>query len=213
MLDGVLLIAVGAVLVLFLAALLTTMTRPQIRSGIHCLNCLKQTGVAFEIWQGDNGGQYPMDVPVTLGAAEELLATGNVAAVFQVMSNELATPKFLKCPEDFRHKAATNFGSLTRANISYFVALTGSHAPPISAPGDNSRIPFLLAGDANLGQNRQLVRSGILNLSSNTAAWTPDRHGEFGNVLVADGSVQTVRQIGFTSSAGTYMATNRIVVP
>jgi hypothetical protein len=213
LLDAILIGAVMTLLVLFLAPLLTIGTRAKMRSGIHCAGCLKEISIACEIWQGDNGGKYPMAVPVALGGAEELLATGNVAAVFQVMSNELATPKILKCPEDSRHKAATNFASLTRANISYFVALTGSHPSPVAAAGENSRVPFLLAGDANLRQNGQPVRPGIFNLWSNTAAWTPDRHGEFGNVLAADSSVQTVRQIGFASSAGTYMATNSIVAP
>ena len=43
---------------------------------------------------------------------------------FQVMSNELSTPKILACPADTR-AAANNFFRLKNQNVSYFVGLEG----------------------------------------------------------------------------------------
>ena len=40
---------------------------------------------------------------------------------FQVMSNELNTPKILVCPEDASKSAASNFASLGAGNVSYQV--------------------------------------------------------------------------------------------
>lgn len=173
-------------------------------SKLGCANLLKQIGCAFRIWEGDNNDKYPMEVSSAHGGAQELLATGNVAACFQVMSNELTTPKILVCPADTQSTYATNFErSLTRTNISYFLALDASESDPQA----------ILSGDDNLVLNRRAVASGIVNLGTSPATWTSDRHQGAGYVLIGDGSVQCVKQMGFASSPSTLFATNRIVVP
>ena len=194
-------------LVVFLHMLLShgVPSRPRL---IFCVNNLKQAGVTFRIWEDDNGGKFPMDVPVASGGALELIATGNVAACFQVMSNELGTPKILICPEDARHVSATNFeNDFTPAHISYFIGLNAA----------NPALPVVLSGDANLIQNRRPVVGGITDLRVNPVTWNNSRHGSlwsgFGNILLPDGSVQPATQMGLTSGAGTYCATNRLVVP
>jgi hypothetical protein len=118
------------------------------------------------------------------------------------MSNELSAPYILVCPEDSQHQGATNW-NISRRNISYFIGLDAAETDPQAA----------LSGDANLLQSGRAVPSGKLNLWSNPVSWTKDRHHGSGNILVADGSVQTVPQMGFRSSAGTWLATNCVVVP
>jgi hypothetical protein len=56
---------------------------------IQCVNNLKQVGLAFRIWAGDNTNKYPTSLVV--------------------MSNELSTTKILVCPSD---KARQPFASL-----------------------------------------------------------------------------------------------------
>ncbi len=198
-------LVVVVVLLLLLAILLPTLNPPRRHaSQFNCVNNLKQVGIDCRIWEGDHGDNYPMNVPVAQGGAQELIATGNVAACFQVMSNELATPKLLVCSADTRHIAATNFAMLRQTtNLSYFIGFRVTENDPQAS----------LSGDANLMQNGHPVSAGILDLWTNTACWTRDRHGEVGYVLFTDDSVQPVRQIGFTSAAGTDYATNRIVAP
>ena len=88
-------LVVTLVIALLLALFLPTLNRPQRRSSrIGCVNYLKQIGIAVRVWQGDNNDKYPMNVPAALGGAQEMMATGNVVLCFQVMSNELATPKY-----------------------------------------------------------------------------------------------------------------------
>jgi predicted Zn finger-like uncharacterized protein len=88
-------------------------------------NNLKQIGLAFRIWEGDNGDQLPFNVSQSKGGVKELCKTGsdgfekNPAAVFMVMSNELSTPRILVCPNDPQKQAAADFSSLTADNISY----------------------------------------------------------------------------------------------
>ncbi len=88
-------------------------------------NNLKQIGLAFRIWEGDNNDKYPFNVSQAKGGVKELCKTDsngfekNSAAVFMVMSNELSTPRILVCPNDPQKQAATDFSSLTADNISY----------------------------------------------------------------------------------------------
>ena len=120
-------LVVVAIVMILVAILLPILGRSHRRypSGrIQCINNLKQVGLAFRIWEGDNGDRYPMAVSITNGGAMEPVAGGNVAAVFQVMSNELSTPKILSCPEDGHRLIATNFTTdLTNRKISYFVGI------------------------------------------------------------------------------------------
>jgi hypothetical protein len=188
------------------------------RQRINCISNLKQIGIAYRLWEGDNNGKYPMAVSVTNGGAMELVATGNVAVCFQVMSNELSTPKILLCPEDIRRVRATNFSTLNSSNISYFVGLDA----------DPSRPQTFLSGDDNLAIGGVPVKSGLLELSSNAPItwtsgrhvaydshfWTPARDRLVGNIGMADGSVQQVITDGLQKALQqTGVATNRLVLP
>jgi len=171
---------------------------------IRCVNNLKGLGTAFRVWAGDHNDKYPMTVSVTNGGSMELLATGNVTACFQVMSNALPTPEILYCPGDDRHQVAVGFDGLGRANLSYFISLDAAETDPQA----------VLSGDANLVQNGRAVASGILNLKTNIITWTQNRHMRHGNVLFCDGAVDSVRRMGLTNFDGeTYNPTNKVVIP
>jgi len=173
---------------------------------VNCIYNLKQTGIAFRLWEGDNNDKYPMAVSVTNGGAMELIATGNVAACFRVMSNELNTPRILLCPEDTRRTCATNFSTgFSGANISYFVNPDAVEAHP----------QMILDGDDNLTVGGVRVRPGILNLWTNAAVgWTKERHHGEGNIGMADGSVQQLTTDGLRQALQqTSVATNRLAIP
>src|SRR5271156_5918548 len=95
-------IAIIAILAAMLLPALAAAKRKAQR--INCVNNLKEVGLAFKIWEGDNGDKYPMAVSTTAGGAQEAVfsaATLNnnlaglygVTNIFCVMSNELSTPK------------------------------------------------------------------------------------------------------------------------
>jgi len=170
---------------------------------IKCVTNLKQICLTYTFWADNNGGKYPSQVSLTNGGVMELIATGNVVACFQAMSNQLPTPKVLFCPEDTKHMAATDFANgLAGSNISYFVGLDAAPYQPQA----------ILSGDDNLMVNGTNVQSGILNLHTNDSlAWTKERHQGDGNVLLANGSVQQVTGAGLTETAG--LATNRLAIP
>jgi competence protein ComGC len=171
-------IVVIAAFVLWLLPRLAMSQRRTARIG--CINNLKEVALASKIWAADNNDKYPMQVPVVQGGVMELAITGNVVAVFQVMSNELSSPKILHCWEDTKHQYATNFTTdFSSQNISYFVGLDASTNNPIS----------ILYGDDNFQINGTEVKSGVLELTTNTPiAWTTTRHSFGGNIVLIDGS-------------------------
>ncbi|MGH7992871.1 MAG: H-X9-DG-CTERM domain-containing protein [Limisphaerales bacterium] len=192
-----------AALALLAAILLPALAVAKRKSSkLNCSSCLKQIGLSYRMWADDNGGKFPMQISVTNEGVMELIATGNVAAFFQVMSNTLDTPLILICPNDTKHIPATNFATLKNSNISYFISLDTVVTQPQT----------LLSGDDNLMVNGKNVQSGILNLHTNDVlAWTKERHQGAGNILMGDGSVQQATSADLTSMAG--LATNRLAIP
>jgi hypothetical protein len=126
---------------------------------------------------------------------------------FQIMSNELSTPKVLFCPAetDRTRFIATNFTWLNNSNLSFFVSVDAS----------NETYPqTILSGDHNI-TNGIAVKNGLLELTTNQlAGWTSEMHDKVGNVGLADGSVQQVSITGLrTTVENTGLATNRLQMP
>jgi hypothetical protein len=135
---------------------------------ISCVNNLKEVSLAPRILEEIHGDFYPKEVSVTNGGAKELAAGGIAARVFQVMSNELSTPKILFCPADTDHSPAANFSTgFSGKNISYFVNLDVVEANP----------QMLLFGDDNFEIDDVPVNPGFLKVPANASiGWGATRH-------------------------------------
>ncbi len=221
-------IVIIAILTLVVAVLLPGMTGNKARPGqINCTINLQQVGVAYRQWAIDHNDKLPVEVSITNGGAMEAVLAGNVAAVFQVMSNELSTPKVLFCPEDRRRIQATTFFQTTAAgrghqndrfsnnsNVSYFAGL--DFTPTTSngfLSGDDN---WLTGGEVwNVAFKGVPVPSGVLSVWTNTAvAWSDARHQKHGNVVLADGSVQSFSGSKLAEALrNTGVATNRLAFP
>lgn len=92
---------------------------------INCVNNLKQIGVAFRIWPSGQDDRFPFNVSTNKGGTFELCVLGedgldkNSWLHFQVMSNELTSPKILVCPADASKQAALDFNHLQAVNVTY----------------------------------------------------------------------------------------------
>ncbi len=109
---------------LLLPALSSAKTKAQ---RISCVSNLKQIGMSFRLWSMDNKDRFPFNVPAKEGGTLESCARdaegfdANSWRHFQVMSNELNTPKILVCPDDRSKSAALSFADLGAGNVSYQV--------------------------------------------------------------------------------------------
>jgi hypothetical protein len=223
LLDVLVIIALLVILgilafLLLLPVLIGGAKRPTQR--INCASNLRQIGLAFRIWEGDNNNQYPMAVSVTNGGGMELIETGNPIACLQCASNEMSTTKILVCPADSGRTFATNWNELDGSHISYFLNMDASNGADLGC---------ILAGDDNIAINGSPVKSGLWDVSSNALiGWAPGRHGSvyrphfwsspktngFGNFVFADGSIRQGYSMGLQQAfQGTGLATNRIAIP
>lgn len=203
---------VEVLVVVSIIVLLTAIFLPELAaskrksSKIDCVNKLKQIGLAYRIWSGDNGDKYPAEVSVANGGAMELAAKGDAVLVFQVMSNELSTPKILCCPNDDEHTCGTNFTTdFSAKNISYFAGLDAKLSDPQA----------LLSGDDNFQVAGVPVKSGVLEISSGTSVgWTAARHKFAGNIGMGDDSVQSMNDSMLSKLVQqTNFTTNRLAIP
>ncbi len=124
------LIVCGALLI---PAVLAALLLPALASAkkkaqrINCVNNLKQVGLSFRLWAGDNSDQFPFNVSTNTGGTLEWCRPGadrldqNSWRHFQVMSNELSTPKILVCPSDAAKHPALNFSQFQAENVTYLI--------------------------------------------------------------------------------------------
>ena len=203
---------VGLLVILAVIAILAAMLLPALAGSkqkaqrINCVNNLKQCGLAFRIWEADNGDQFPMAVSTRKGGTTEFNTGADTFRHFQVMSNEFGTPKILVCPSDTR-TAAADFVRLKNENVSYFVDLDAeSDANP----------QLFLVGDRNI-TGPAASEKGILKLvPGGPASWTETIHVNTGNVGLSDGSVQMLSNSGLTEvlkNSGAATNTWRIALP
>ncbi|MFO1513268.1 MAG: type II secretion system protein [Verrucomicrobiota bacterium] len=196
------------VVVVLVLALLIALAIPPISQKVKLLKCrnnLREFSAAWRPWLTDNDDKMPWHVSVTNGGAMEAVALGNVAFVFEVMSNELSSPKVLCCPADKRRIMATNFASMANSNISYFVTMDATETNP----------NMLALGDDHLVVDSVPVKTGILTLWTNSpVGWTAERHKKKGNVELMDGSVWSCSDTQLISHVrGAIVPTNRLVFP
>jgi prepilin-type processing-associated H-X9-DG protein len=211
------LLAIVVIVMAIATVLLPRLARAKCHCGQHanCVNNLKQIGVAVRTWALDNGDKYPTHVSVSKGGAMESLTKGMALPFFEVMSNELSTPKILICPKesDAYRVAATTFSSVVPPassgqipftngnNLSYFVGIDAVEEPPQS----------VLCGDDNFALDGLRLRHRLIRAwRGSSVQWTKTRHIDQGNLLFADGSVVQANNGMLVVALG---ATNRFAMP
>jgi prepilin-type N-terminal cleavage/methylation domain-containing protein/prepilin-type processing-associated H-X9-DG protein len=170
----------------------------------NCLNNLKQTTLAFRMWKDDNS-VYPMQFRNNDFDGPSFAVQRKTYVYFQIISNELSTPKIVVCPADTNRSYATNFTSdFDNSKVSYFVGLDAVE----------TNATMFLAGDRNIFSGTQ-PQNGILEWTAKQpVSWTEDMHNKKGNIAFTDGSVQTLNTSQTKKALRkTGIQTNRLAFP
>lgn len=145
---------------------------------IGCVSRLKNIGLGYRIFATDNHDMFPWQLATNSPAPKTF---DDVLGHYQSISNEISIPKILVCPADDR-KAARDWLTLSRTNISYFISLDAAETFPQS----------FLTGDRNILTNGARIGPEIVKLDSGTTnvTWDGSIHRFQGNAAMGDGSVQ-----------------------
>ncbi len=194
---GIALIVIG----MFLPAFSSVKTKAV---GIQCLNNQRQIALAFNVWAGDNGNTYPMERAAGPTGLPLFTTAGTSFHYFQFLSNELANPKLLVCPDDRQPRLATNFTSgMGARSVDYLLSL---NAQPTNSG-------MALVGDRHL-QITPLQTNGQIRLAANQPfTWNPGRHGGLGYMARTDGSAQRLPHQASLGVLGNHTGMNWLLFP
>ncbi len=175
-------VLVSIVVVALLAAVFIpafTKARPRAARS-NCVSNLKQVALAFRMWSNDHGETFPWSVSTTNGGTLEFAGRPEVFRHYLAISNELLSPRVLKCEGDEKRTKASLWDQLTNdaQHISYFVGLDANETKPQS----------ILSGDRNLTTNGTSARGAVSITRSMIVGWSRELHGGFGNLALGDGS-------------------------
>lgn len=162
-----------------------------------CSSNLQQLGVAFHAFAHDHGDRFPQSLPSSEGGVSDFNARSPAFGavylvnpwVFRALSNELGSPRVLKCPSG-PQRQSSSFVQLNVSNISYFAYLNAIFLRSDSLLGGDNNLVIVQSTNGPVS-----VRPGVVPAYE----WSKDRHEGRGNVLRGDGSVHLQRNLPATT--------------
>ena len=197
------LLVVIAIIAILAALLLPALARAKEQARrIQCMSDLRQIVLGFRTFSLEREGSFPWHTLPSEGGTYGL-AAGEGWRNFMAVSNELVTPRILRCPSDTETRATpwnwfgTAAGLANTANrgkaLSYFTGLDGFEQIPVTLMAGDRNIGGAAADDCESVCPAPGVAAQNMNKTINAVRWTNSIHGLQGNLALSDGSVQKAR--------------------
>jgi len=170
-----------------------------------CASNLRIMGQAVATWGSDYNDLVPWRTLILEGGT--MPSPGTIkpgAAWFEWtnLSNHLASPEFLVCPEDTEKHLTTRWSAVDPAEgflnltqrdraLSYIVGCEVFETTPRAMISGDRNIRYDIFGSSCSARINN-VNAISTYLTSSIAGWTNSIHGLFGNLLFLDGSVERV---------------------
>jgi prepilin-type N-terminal cleavage/methylation domain-containing protein len=206
------LLVVIAIIAILASMLLPTLARTKESARrAHCISNLRQVFLACKSFALEKRGDYPWHTDTLDGGTYGPDAQESWKN-FASLSTDLVTPRIITCPSDLKTKrTVVNWSSnpdgfshpLNRSNaVSYFTGLDAFDVLPITLVAGDRNIIGAPEGNCGSAADAPGVKSiDLSEKAGNVIGWTNRIHGLRGNILVADGSVQTCNQPAFRNLA------------
>jgi prepilin-type N-terminal cleavage/methylation domain-containing protein/prepilin-type processing-associated H-X9-DG protein len=186
-------LVVIAIIGILAALLLPVLSQAKARAlRMACVSDLRESGVAYHIFNNDHNGKFPTQTSTNDGGALEFVNAGRqVQGQFYFsyrfvtpLAGAISSPSLFACPSDLERPAATNFNQFNNTNLSYLVGIVPDADDPRTVLLADRGLPDrLLTNTAPPDATMRHIPAVF------PKAWA-GVHDRYGNILFADGHVE-----------------------